>query len=132
MDRDPLRLRRAPGLVEADLCRTTGAPWRCEISADLVLTVTDGQQSESVLLEREIQDEEWYVDERAFPEELDAALDDEAAEAVADEVLEVLRALDVPWPLCIAHGALMGSCSGVWFCEGPPGHDVAEVGALGR
>lgn len=132
MDRDIARFRRAAQLVEGDLRRTTGSEWACEVDDDFVLSVSSGEQTESVLLGRHVEDEAWYIREDATEEQQQAALDDEAAEAVAGEVLEVLRVFGRSWPVCGDHSRPIASCSGVWTCTGPPSHDVAEVGALGR
>ncbi|MDP9167099.1 MAG: hypothetical protein M3O32_13715 [Actinomycetota bacterium] len=131
MDRDLDLLRKAATDVAADLDRVSGARWQCQVGDDYVLTVTFGDASESVLLERRVEDEEWYLAANLTREQQAEALEADAAEAVADETLEVLRVGQWPAPQCGEHGRALMVCSGTWLCNGPPAHDVAAVGTLG-
>jgi hypothetical protein len=100
------------------------------MGADYLLSITDGGLSARVQLEREVEDEDWFVRAEATPSELSAGLDADADEAVAYEVTEGLVDVGVTWPVCPDHQRAMGACSGLWYCEGEPYHDVAEVGSL--
>lgn len=130
MERDAARLSAAAARVEADLRRTTGRAWTCSISPDHVLQVSDGVHSERLRLEDEVEDEPWFAPEDASPDELDEGLDADADELVAGELAEFLRSVGVAWPICVDHRRLLGVCSGWWYCEGEPYHDVAAVGEL--
>lgn len=118
-------------LVVDDLRRVLGPTWSCELSDDWVLTVSDGARAESSLLDREVEDESWYVNSTWSPEQQHAALAVEATEVVSSEVLEVLRVLVTSPLTCPEHGANLGACESVWYCERLQGHDVAFVGCLG-
>lgn len=129
--RDFDQVRAATELVAADLRRVLGGSWSCRLDDHWVLTVSDGARAEASLLGSEVEDEAWYVNERWPEEEQRAALDAEAGEAVATEVIELLRVLGAGPLTCPQHGAELGSCEGVWYCEGATGHDVALIGRLG-
>jgi hypothetical protein len=129
--RDIAQVRGGVELVVADLRRVLGPTWSCEVSDDWVLTVSDGVRAEPSMLDREVEDEAWYVDSAWTPEQQQAALAVEATEAVASEVLEVLRVLGTSRLTCLEHGADLGACESVWYCERLQGHDVAFVGCLG-
>ena len=131
MLRDLAQVRAATELVAADVRRVLGEPWSCWLDDDWVLTVSDGARTESSLLNSRVEDEAWYVNERWSDEDQRAALDAEAAEAVATEVVEILRVLGAGPLTCPQHDSRLGSCEGVWYCEGVNGHDVALVGRLG-
>jgi hypothetical protein len=131
--REPERLVRAATRVEADLRRTTGRPWTCSVDSELVLTITDGVIARIVVLEREVEDEEWFVRPGANPAEVSAGLDADASELVGGEAAEAMTDLGLEWPVCPEHSRVLGSCSGWWYCDGPSPedyHDVAEVGLL--
>ncbi|WP_369137231.1 hypothetical protein [Modestobacter versicolor] len=130
MDRELDRLSAAAARVQADLRRTTGRPWRCSVDAAHLLTVTDGTVTGRVVLDAEVEDEEWFVPAGATPAERDAGLDADADEVVAGEVTAALRDHGVEWPRCPDHHRQLGACSGWWTCEGGASHDVAEVGSL--
>lgn len=131
MLRDIAQVRGVAELVAADLRRVLGPTWSCEVSDDWVLTVSDGARAEPSMLDREVEDEEWYVDSSWAPEQQEAALAVDATEVVASEVLEVLRVLGTARLTCPEHGADLGACESVWYCESALGHDVAFVGCLG-
>lgn len=130
MKRDLERLSVSADRVQADLRRTTDRSWTCSVGPDYVLSVTDGEVTERVLLKSEVEDEDWYAPEEASESELDQGLSADADELLATEVAEALRAQDVTWPICPEHRRVMGNCEGWWYCEGEPYHDVAEVGSL--
>ena len=132
VERDRGRLRRAAADVASDLERVSGKGWRCTLDDEYVLSVTFGEQSESTLLESSVEDEQWFVSPEMTPEQQAEALNADAAEAVAEEVLEVLRAAGWPSPLCDEHRRPLMVCGDVWLCNGPPGHDVAAIGHLGE
>ncbi len=85
---------------------------------------------EQVLLESEVEDEDWVAPSEASPDEVIGGLNADADELVASEAAEVLRSLGETWPVCPQHRRVMGMCEGWWYCEGEPYHDVAEVGSL--
>ena len=64
------------------------------------------------------------------PEHREATLDLEAAEAVADEFLEVLRLWEISWPSCSQHNQPVSHCSAEWICASSPVHEIALFGAL--
>jgi hypothetical protein len=97
----------------------------------MVLRVSDGERTEHVALERDVEDEEWFVPADATAADVEDGLAADADEVIASETAEALRALGLHWPLCAAHERVLTSCSGVWTCDGPPDHDVAVVGSLG-
>ena len=105
-------------------------PWTCSVDSEYVLSVTDGAITARLLLESEVEDEDWYAPAEASTDELGAGLDADADELLATEVAEALRSLGVTWPICAQHRRVMGACEGWWYCEGEPYHDVAEVGSL--
>jgi hypothetical protein len=127
VDRDPARLEVAAARVQADLRRTTGHPWRLTVSTDLVLTIADDRQIAQVQLDAEVDD---VLLEGVTSDSLADELDIDADDAVAYQVSEGLIDLGVTWPLCPDHRRAMSVCSGLWFCEGEPYHDVADVGSL--
>ena len=130
MKRELTRLAAAAARVQADLRRTTEKPWVCSVSPDYLLSVTDGVATEQLPLEAEVEDEGWFTPLGATASELNAGLDADADETLATEVTEALWTFGVTWPLCPEHRKVMGVCSGWWYCEGEPYHDLAEVGSL--
>jgi hypothetical protein len=131
VDRELGRLQRAASLVQADLRRTLGGDWVCAVDEEFVLSISDGRDTEASMLSRELQDAAWYVSADFSDAQQAAALDADADEAIADESLEVLRAMGVTWPVCAEHDRPMMSCEGGWICNGKPPHAVAVVGDLG-
>lgn len=97
---------------------------------DYLLRVSTGPRVEQILLESEVEDENWFAPVDATPAELDAGLEADANELLAAEIGEAVRALGIEWPTCPQHGRLMDACSSWWYCAGEPYHDVAEVGSL--
>lgn len=130
MQREPSRLAAAAERVQADLRRTTGKAWTCSVDGEYVLHVSDGAESQPVLLDSDVHDEHWFVPEGATPEQVDDGLDADAEELVAQEAAEALRLFDVEWPVCREHDRILGACSGWWYCGGQTYHDVAAVGSL--
>ncbi|MFI5732150.1 hypothetical protein ACIA49_18645 [Kribbella sp. NPDC051587] len=128
MERDVERLRAAADSLNRDLRRTLGGDWGCSVDG-YVLTVVGGRRMEQVLLDSRVDEENWPA--AAWSAEFrDHTVEDDAAEAVATEVLEVLRLWHVEWPLCPDHGRPTDLCSRTWVCPGPPSHDVAPMGDL--
>src|SRR3954470_19513938 len=80
MRRDLARLSAAAARVEADLRRTTQRPWICSVADDYTLYVTDGVISERVLLDADVEDEDWFAPPGASPAEIEAG---RAADAAA-------------------------------------------------
>ena len=130
VQRDVRRLRDAALRVQRDLRRASGDAWECAVDGDYVLTLRRADATESVMLERDLEDEAWYVRAEFSDEQQASALDADADDVVASEAIEVLRVLGWSAPLCGDHNKPLSVCSGVWLCEGPPGHDVAVVGEL--
>lgn len=131
MLRDIAQVRAATLLVDADLRRVLGPEWSCAVDDDWVFTVSDGARVERSLLSDEVEDEAWYVDEAWSPEVQKEALEVDAMEAVANEQLEVLRAMGDAQLTCPEHGVALGACQEVWLCNVRPDHDVAFIGQLG-
>jgi hypothetical protein len=104
MRRDPEQLRRAAALVQADLRRTLGSDWSCSIGDDYVLTVAGAGSAESALLDSLVEDEAWYLPAGQTIEQRRAALEVDAEEVVACEVVEVMRVLGQTSPHCSEHG----------------------------
>jgi hypothetical protein len=129
--RDLVHLRRVGDLFDADLKRAFGSEWAVTVTEGPILSVTNGQRTERVLFNDDVAMDNW-------PEEAwsdlyrEHTLDDDASEALADELFEVLRLWSVPFPICSEHGqSRTDVCSMTWTCSGPPGHDLAQVGNLG-
>ncbi len=97
---------------------------------DYVLHVSDGALNERVLLESQVDDEDWFVPSDASPDEVNGGLDADADELVASGAAEALRSLGETWAICPQHARVMGMCEGWWYCEGNPYHGVAPVGSL--
>lgn len=130
MQRDVQRLRDAALRVQGDLRRASGDDWECAVDGDYVLTLRRADATESVLPERDLEDEAWYVRPECSHEQQALALDADADEVVASEAIEVFRVLGWSAPHCGDHNRSLSLCTGVWLCQGPPGHDVAVVGEL--
>ena len=120
----------AARLLADDLRRTLSGDWSCTVSPDYVLTVVWHPRQERVALDPEVFEDGWPTE--AWSEQFrEHTLDDDATEAVMDEVVEVLRLWGETWPLCPQHRRQqLDNCSGVWLCNGPPEHDVAALGHL--
>lgn len=131
MQRDLERLRRVGELFDSDIKRALGAVWAVTVSDGPVMTVTDGQRTERVLIENDVALENWP--EEAWSEQYrEDTLDDDASEALAGELFEVTRLWNIEFPSCPEHGTtLVDVCSMTWICPGPPEHDIALVGLLG-
>ncbi len=116
MNRDLARLSAAAERVQADLRRTTSRPWTCSVDGDYALSVTGGVVHERLLLEAEIEDEDWFLPAGVTAAEQSAGLDADADEMVASEVAEALRVLGITWLICVQHRRVMGACEGWWYC----------------
>lgn len=129
MDRDPSIFRDGAMLLSRDFDRALPVPggWRIDVSDDLVVTVSMGDRVEMLEFSDEVDDPDWF-DVAETPAQRREALVAEASEALCDEMLEALPVWDVEPPRCAIHGARLGVCSGVWFCQ--KSHDVCDVGAL--
>jgi len=123
------RLQRIAGLLTADLQRTLPGQWRADVDEYFVLFITDGHRQEGRLLAAEVIVDNW-PDEAWEPEVREDTLDDDASEAIAMEISEVLDSWGQPWPLCPAHTESLEMCSMTWVCDGPPVHDVCALGEL--
>ncbi|HEY7859658.1 MAG TPA: hypothetical protein VIC82_14265 [Candidatus Nanopelagicales bacterium] len=99
------------------------------MSPTFVLSVSDGARVEDVILDADV-DEDSFNHEELSVEYFEHALDDDASETVAGEAIEVLNVWDLVWPICPLHERAMTPCSGVWVCNGPPVHDLADIGRL--
>jgi hypothetical protein len=132
MKRELDTVRAAAARVQADLQRTVDQGWSCTIDDTWVLAVGSAEQREFSALDDEVEDEAWYLGPGQTSVERAAALDADADEVVATEVVEVLRVLGIEWPTCGEHKRPMMNCEGSWICNGPPGHGVAVAGELGK
>jgi hypothetical protein len=127
--RDLVRLRAVAEAVTGDLSRSLPGDWSVTIDDDYVCIVAQGTRTESVALDEQVDEDAW-PEEAWSPRWAQHTLDDDAAEAVMEEVLQVMRLWDMPWPLCPSHGTQATSCSGVWVCSSRSAHDLALVGTL--
>lgn len=128
--RDLERLRRVGELLDADIKRALGTEWAVTVSDGPILTMTDGDRTESVLIDGDVAVDNWPNDAWAEPFREDT-LDDDASEALAGELFEVVRLWDVPFSACPDHDeALIDVCSMTWTCSGPPEHDLSPLGSL--
>jgi hypothetical protein len=109
--------------------RSLPGEWSVTIDDDYVCVVAWGTRRESVALDEQVDEEAWR-EEAWSPLWAEHTLDDDAAEAVVEEILQVMRLWELPWLVCLSHGAQATSCSGVWVCSSPAGHDLGPVGTL--
>lgn len=115
--------------MEHDAQNVLEGAWSLAIDDLYVLTVRRDERYEQVLLYDIVDEDSWYTD--AFtPEHREATLELEAAEAVADEFLEVLRLWDISWLSCSQHGQPVSHCSAEWICTSAPVHEIALFGAV--
>ena len=84
------RLGRVGALFDADLKRALGAVWAVAISDGPIPTMTDGQRTERVLFDGDVALGNW-PDEACAEPYRQHTLDDDASEAVAGELFEVMR-----------------------------------------
>jgi hypothetical protein len=130
VQRDLVMLRRWASAVERDARRSLGGSWEVDVDDSYVMTVRFDDLREEVLL-GEVVDEDAWPPHAWGPQYLKTTLDDEAAETVADEFLEVLRLWDVEWMSCSKHDRPIWHGSSLWICAGPTTtHDVALMGEL--
>lgn len=129
MRRDLDKLRRWAAAIEHDARAALAGAWTVAVDDRYVLTVHRDDLCEQVLLGDTVDEDSWPRDAWAL-DRRDTTLELEAAEAVADEFLEVLRLLDVTWPSCAQHHLTASHCSGEWICAGSPVHGIALFGAL--
>ena len=122
-------LRDQTALLAADLTRTLEGTWSCTIDNDYVMRVIGPRWHGVVEIDSEV-DEEIWPGEDGDVDDLDRALEEDAGEVVADQVVELLGNAQIDWPGCPAHRTRLVTSSGVWTCE-DGSHDVAEVGQLG-
>lgn len=106
-----------------------GGSWRLTVDDAYVLTVRRDDQGEQVLLDDMVDEDSWYPDAWS-PEHRKTTLEFEAAEALADEFLEVLRLWDINWPPCSQHDEPVYHCSAEWICASSSVHGIALFGAL--
>lgn len=129
MERDLTLLRKSARRVTADLRFALGEGWTCTLDDVLVLTITGPEQSESALLDHQV--EEFFAPHGSSPEaQRLAGLEEDADDIVTSETLEILRVLGVSGPTCPQHGDPLSSCSSVWVC--PAGHDGPFIGDLAK
>lgn len=117
-------------LLSADLQRALGERWEVAVADGPTLIVTDGERTERVLFAGDVDVDAWPED--AWRDEYrEHTLADDASEAVAEELFDVLRLWDVSFSPCPTHTSpLVDVCSMTWVCPGPPSHDLAPVGSL--
>lgn len=94
------------------------------------LAVSNGVDTEHILLQEDLDDEEWFAPSGASAAEIEEGLDSDADELLATEIAGALNVFGTAWPTCAEHDRVMGACSGLWYCGGEPYHDVAVVGSL--
>jgi hypothetical protein len=128
--RDTSRVQGFANRLSEDLKRGLGQQWALGIDDGLVLTVTNCNATERVLLDADVALDNW-PDEAWEPRYREFTLDDDASEALAGELFEVLRLWAVSWPSCPQHGRPVDVCGTTWTCPGMPPHDLAQVGSLG-
>lgn len=126
--RDLDRMRRVLRLIEDDLRRTLDSQLACSLDDEWVLRVSLDARSEAVLVDDLVDREAWP--DQAWHEYREDTLDDDASEVLASEVLEILRALDLPGPVCPEHRTALDVCSMSWVCGSINGHDAALMGEL--
>ena len=129
VQRDLTVLRRWASALERDLRGRLSGTWEVTVDDSFVLTVSRDEQSEQVLLDDSVNEDSWPAEAWAEPYR-ESTFDEEASEAVGEELLEVLRLWDVTWSPCSEHRAGIQICSATWVCSGPPSHDLAPVGGL--
>ena len=115
--------------MEADLVRTLAGTWTCSVSGDYVLRVTGPTWEGVVELDKDVDEDEYEEIAPDQPDQPDAALEVDAVEAVADQVVDLLGNARIDGLSCPTHGTLLETRNGRWTCsEG--GHDLARVGQL--
>lgn len=127
--RDLGLLMEAAARVEADLRRTDLDSWRCTVTPDYRVQLADGEQTVSAPLEPDVQDERWYVIPGLSAQEQRIGFELDAAEAVAQSVIDLLGSLGIAWPACPVHETMLGPCTGAWCCPSAATHGV-PVGQL--
>ena len=130
MEHEPQRLSGAAARLTADLHRTLGEAWRCSIAGDRTLTLTGPDVQEAVLLDSQVEDEDWYVRPEFSPQDQAEALNAAADDLVANTVSEVFDSLGTPWPVCPEHEQAAGNCDGSWYCASAETHDLGLLGEL--
>ena len=131
MQRDTGRLHRHAALAADDLVRTLDGDWSCDVSEDFVLRVIGPRWEGVVEIDKDVDvdDEDDEDDDAVSPDDPTLDLDADAAEAVIDQVLELLGNAKIDGPACPTHDARLATRNGVWICaEGS--HDLAQLGQL--
>lgn len=132
MLRDLGTLRRWAAALEGDLRECRPGRWGVAVDDAYVLTVTHDGRSEQVYLGELVDEESFSAGPWWEPDQREATLDFEASEAVAGDLLEVLRLWDVDRALCPEHEAASWVCCATWLCPGQPFHQLGTVGTLGQ
>ncbi len=129
MFRELSTLRRWASALEHDAAASLGGTWSLAVDDAYVLTVGHDDRQEQVLLSELVAEDSWPP-QAWLPARREATLEDDATEALAGELLEVLRLWDVSWTSCSEHGSPVFVCSSAWICPGPSTHEIALVGGL--
>ena len=129
MRRDLSTLRRWATAVEHDAQNALDGAWSVAVDDSYVLTVRRDDVREQVLLADTVDEDSWPP-AAWVPEHRRSTLELEAAEAVADEFLEVLRLWDLSWVSCSEHDRPVSHCSAEWICASSPVHAIALFGDL--
>lgn len=122
-------MQRWATLLSGDIRRVLGDEWALSVDNELIFTVARGDATERVALDSDVAVDNW-PEEAWSPKYHELTLDDDAAEALADEFFEVLRLWGVPGPICPHHSKALLVCGTTWTCPGRPPHDPAQVGSL--
>ena len=127
--RDLSRLQRHAALVSTDLVSTLDGDWSCNVSDEYVLRVAGPTWEGVTEIDTDV-DEDTLSEIDAYPGDLDAPLEDDACDAVAGQIVELLGNARIDWPVCPTHGKPLELDGGDWACPDGPG-DRASVGELG-
>lgn len=131
MQRDLSTFRQWAAALEHDAATVLDGSWSLGVDDAFVFKVRCDDQMEDVLLDDLVAEDSWPAEAWA-PHLLESTLEEDAAEALATEFLEVLRLWNVGWTSCSKHQQLIFVCSAVWICPGPATHEIALVGTLSR
>jgi hypothetical protein len=131
VQRDVALLVRGAGIVSADLARSFGAAWSCELIGMDAVRVSNGLAVDvRWKLEREFDPDEALPPGALSSPWRDDELAADAVAAVADAVQHAIQPVVGVWPWCAAHGTPLWADGPMWMC--PVHADVAEVGQLPR
>jgi hypothetical protein len=135
ISRDVALVRRAAGLIAADLDAATGARWFVTVDDGLAVTARHAGESHTVALAPGLDEDDWDWDD-LDGDALPTTLWYDATESVWDVVDAAFACWAASVPACpLPGGGALLLSSGNWTCRAHA-HDVAPVGelrsALGR